>query len=1156
MKKILLFASALAGLFLAGSCQRENLEPEQTGKQVTFTVEAPAAMQTKAIADGKNVDQLIYEVWITGQSPNVTDLSGATRLYQAATQMAPAADGKVKATITLDLVNDQNFTVLFWAQKKDINVYNTSWLNAVTYTNTAAEAYSANDNRLDAFYGKAFVSDGQTATPTVTLKRPFAQVNLCTLNSKDAAQTSDNYNISLVSSKMRLDAVPTTFNVATSAVSNYVAMEFAANTVPSGDDEMITVNGKEYYYAGMNYVFAGANIVLTYDIQTKLNETVDANVNNTIQNVPLKENYRTNIVGNLLTSKVDYEIIVDAEFNTPAEVVEMWNGSEVNEPKQSATDANVYEIEFPSELAWLAAAVNGTLPETKATVEPQDFAGKTFKLMNDIDLCGHEWTPIGNGKHFKGTFDGQGHTISGMTITDHAGQNQKALFGTVSGTPTIKNLVIDNASVVMPAGFKGDYYAAGLVGTYYGTLTVENVTVKNSTFAGNNKVAGLLAHDGVCSNLKIDNCHVLNCNISSTNLVDGGNVGGLLGLFQGQADGEYKITRSSVKGSTIVGINSSNTGKRANGEFVACISSKAGQTLVIENCEVDGNTFTQTVDGSTAVTYVGPYDNKFVGGERNDYEVLPGVVIIDGAIYVTTAANLQAVLNAATSDVTVKFGADIEGDVMICEKEGVDIVIDGVEKNYDGTIKVHNASTPNTGSLSVRNVNFSTAKVYYDSDGKPYFYFVQADDFGVIDGVTCRYSQNVTVDGCTFTTTNEEVANYAAGVFVRSSKNAKVLNCTATGVHSLIQAQSCDETVEVKECTVNGKNGIAFKAVKNAVVEECNITATEYGIRFDGDQNNYGITVNGATINAKQPLIVRKMTGANNTIALEGTNTLTTEAEYQIVITKDSDDQPYVKPTGTYTLTGADAYSVFPSAYPVATWDSFTAALAAGEDWIKLTADITYDANYQLQKAVILDLNGKSMTLPMINIHTKTTVKNGTINGKVYARKNSDIVFDNVKFSGAVSDNLSTEGHLAIQSGCKLYVKGCIFSPTSVSGSQTKPISFEGGSSTMKFENCEFKSSPYKKQVYFNSLSATATLDFTNCNFNNKTPNIMFAAACPLTNLTMSGTTKLGSVTLETNRAKDAVTADDLAYLRTMIANNSISSVRLFYAGGSSEYIR
>ena len=241
----------------------------------------------------------------------------------------------------------------------------------------------------------------------------------------------------------------------------------------------------------------------------------------------------------------------------------------------------------------------------------------------------------------------------------------------------------------------------------------------------------------------------------------------------------------------------------------------------------------------------------------------------------------------------------------------------------------------------------------------------------------------------------------------------------------------------------------------------------------------------------------------------------------------------------------------------IRSWAEFTEALAADETEFKLQADITYDGNYQLQKAVTIDLNEKSMTLQMINIHTKTTVKNGTINGKVYARKNAEVVLENITFSGNVSDNLSTEGHLAIQGGCKsLYAKDCLFSPTSVSGSQTKPLSFEGGSSILKFENCEFKSSPYKKQVYLNSLSATGTIDFTNCNFNNKTPNIMFAAACPFTNVTMSGTTKLGSVTFETNRAKDAVTEDDLAYLRTLIANNSISSVRLFYAGGSSEYIR
>ena len=518
--------------------------------------------------------------------------------------------------------------------------------------------------------------------------------------------------------------------------------------------------------------------------------------------------------------------------------------------------------------------------------------------------------------------------------------------------------------------------------------------------------------------------------------------------------------------------------------------------------------------------------------------------------YVATIEDLQtAINNAPVGKTKIVLGADMTGNVTAIQKPDVKIIIDGNNRKFDGSIKVHsNSNHYPDAALTIQNVNFETAT--------PELNFIEALENGAK-----RYSTNITVQNCTFTAlATRSAINTSVGVQIKSSKNAKVLNCTATGLHSLIQAQSCDESVVVKGCSINnGKNGVAFKAVKNAVVEECTITATGYGIRFDGDNSNYGIVVKDNNVTAVQPLIARKMTANDITIALEGTNTLNTEADYQIVITKDSDDAAYVKPTGTYTLTGAEDYVVYPRDYqcPVATWDEFTAALAAGEPKVKLTADITYDANYQLQKSVVINLNGKSMTLPMINIHTASTVMNGTINGKVYARKNSDITFDNVTFSGAVSDNLSTEGHLAIQSGCKsLYAKDCLFSPTSVSGSQTKPLSFEGGSSILKFENCEFKSSPYKKQVYLNSLSATGSIDFTNCNFNNKTPNIMFAAACPLANVTMSGTTKLSSVTFEINRAKDAVTEADWDHISTLIANNSFSSVRIFYAGGSSEYIR
>ena len=523
MKRILLFASAIVGLFLT-SCQQENLEPVAGNGQVTFTVEAPAALQTKAIADGLNVDELIYEVWITGATPNQDDLSQAVRLYQATTDMVQDGN-RMKANITLDLVNDQNFTVLFWAQKKGIGVYNTDYLNAVTYTNLNAKAYAANDNRLDAFYSKAFVSDGATTTPTVTLRRPFAQVNLCTLNNKEAAQTPGDYNIALSQSKMRLDAVPTVFNVATSAATNYVAMEFAYHDVPSGDDQMITVNGKEYYYAGMNYVFAGANIALTYDIATKLNASVDANVNNTIANVPLKENHRTNIVGNLLTSKTDYEIVVDAAFDG-----EYYGPDFVQIPAYDEA-TKTWTITNRDELLYIAQQVN-----TGANY----FVGQTVQVVNDIDLQGMAWDPIGHttATAFNGMFEGVVVTRSSAdypTISNLVIENGycSGFFGVLCNGGKVRNLNFSNVTI------SGERQLGVVAGQLYGnvdTPTIENVTVEYATitavpakdgdvYDNGDKIGGITGLIG-------QNAYIKDCTVKNSTFKAYRDMGGIVGCTQ------------------------------------------------------------------------------------------------------------------------------------------------------------------------------------------------------------------------------------------------------------------------------------------------------------------------------------------------------------------------------------------------------------------------------------------------------------------------------------------------------------------------------------------------------------------------------------------------------------------------------------------------
>ena len=527
---------------------------------------------------------------------------------------------------------------------------------------------------------------------------------------------------------------------------------------------------------------------------------------------------------------------------------------------------------------------------------------------------------------------------------------------------------------------------------------------------------------------------------------------------------------------------------------------------------------------------------------------------------VFNAQDLQAALNAAPQGytTTIYLGADIVGDVTDVQKPSREVVIDGCGYKYNGSIKVHsNSNYYADAALTIKNVNFVPSAASINC--------IEALENG-----SQRYSNNITVEDCTFTATGEAI-NTSVAVQVKATRGVTVKNCTAKNMHSLIQAQSCDTgDVKVVGCTVNGKNGVAFKQVKSATVEGNTITAAAYGIRFDGNIDNYGIVVKNNNITAVQPFIVRKMTGANNTIALESENTLTstlTDAPaYQIIITNGEDDAEYVKPTGTYTLTGADNYLVYPLDYyfPVATWDEFTAALAANEPKIKLTDNnIEYSANYQLQKDVVIDLNGKSMTLPMINIHKNVTIKNGTINGKMYARTGCKLTLEGLTFSGTISDDLSTEGHLQVQGGCDVFAKNCTFAATTVNGSQTRSLSIEGSSSGIrKFEGCDFKflswgtgAGKYKKNVYVNTMSGTTTVDFTNCKLNGKAPNIIFAGTYSLTNLTMSGCDNTGP-TLETSRAKDAITDAEWAHISSLIANNNFTQVRLYYAGGSNEYIK
>ncbi len=242
-----------------------------------------------------------------------------------------------------------------------------------------------------------------------------------------------------------------------------------------------------------------------------------------------------------------------AETAAPA-----WDGSmEVTWYLENA-DAKEFTITTAQELAGVAYMC----------AEGTTFAGQTIKLGADIDLSGSNWTPIGNNsKFFHGMIDGQGHTITGMTVSGDSNQ-QMAFIGVLSAsengfTVGVKNLNLTNINVTTTNTEK----AAGLIGQMYvgsGTRTflIQNVYVQGTINASRD---GTVRPGGICSMI-VNNgtgevifnnvvCDVdINANVEKTDKTT--HVGGIIGNVNGNKGTvrvENSVNLGDLKGVTNVG---------------------------------------------------------------------------------------------------------------------------------------------------------------------------------------------------------------------------------------------------------------------------------------------------------------------------------------------------------------------------------------------------------------------------------------------------------------------------------------------------------------------------------------------------------------------------------------------------------------------------
>lgn len=167
---------------------------------------------------------------------------------------------------------------------------------------------------------------------------------------------------------------------------------------------------------------------------------------------------------------------------------------------------------------------------------------KYFKLMTDIDLSEHYWDIVCN---FHGVFDGNGHTISNMTIDTNYGsysstQNSIGLFSTIKGysstfTSVVKNLKIVNPGIWLKQTFIGSCTSSsiymGILTGYCHSTRIENVSIINNTpyatlsnFSSSNisttVYEGILCgyfQSGMTSQSVLVNIDIHDCDVSSSN---------------------------------------------------------------------------------------------------------------------------------------------------------------------------------------------------------------------------------------------------------------------------------------------------------------------------------------------------------------------------------------------------------------------------------------------------------------------------------------------------------------------------------------------------------------------------------------------------------------------------------------------------------------
>ena len=319
IKKIFTAMFVAAALFVT-SCASDELTSSQTGGEATvsFSLALEDGIGTRAISDGSGADVLEYAVF----NEKGERVSGIEKVKRTGVTF-PTVEN-------ITLAKGQTYKIAFWAQDEDCKAYTVSDDMNVSIDYTGVN----NDETRDAFFKSIEFTVSGSASLDVVLKRPFAQINVGVYQEDwDAAVSS---GIEIANSVAYIQNAATSINLLTGEVGEEttdVPVEYTAAAIPT-ESLMVDVDKdgtkEAYKWLSMSYILVADhgttpnNDGIYGAAATTLNDLgfsfvpVSGNAITFAQglkSVPVERNWRTNIIGKILTGDIEFNISIDPIYD-------------------------------------------------------------------------------------------------------------------------------------------------------------------------------------------------------------------------------------------------------------------------------------------------------------------------------------------------------------------------------------------------------------------------------------------------------------------------------------------------------------------------------------------------------------------------------------------------------------------------------------------------------------------------------------------------------------------------------------------------------------------------------------------------------------------------------------------------------------------------